>query len=597
MIRLTPEQRNFVEWPRPAFVQACPGAGKTQAIAQRLLRLSAVMEPRQGLAVLSFSNSAVDEISSKCRELNAAAVLRHPSFIGTFDAFLRHFFIMPFGLSGVEVRPSVVDSWDAIPVEIRLTGAQAFADAVSLDSFDPVTNNIDPASIGHSGLRNHVIANRDAYMLAATRRRRGLRNGGLISAADARAEAISRLRVRAWSDALARSIAARFAELIVDEAQDCNPMDLRLLQWLRDSGLPVSVVADPDQAIYGFRHGNPADLEAFGNRYPPNDQLDLTGNFRSSPAICGLAATLRSRVEPDQPLGEFSQLVGGVHLLKYDGRRPPPSVHLYFNGLAEQAAIPAGDRIMLAHGRTTVRHACGLVAEDGAGDSRVSKVARAVGLFRSPASSGRVRESCLTMIEEDILRMMDKFPANSTIARCVEREDIDRRWLRRVALQIINAVPQICEDTDAAREAWILALREAITAAQIPCVGTSPARFYRTLRKPQWAQCLQQPENIEHTHWTTIHDAKGSQRDAVCVVIPPDRGANEYTTQLIESWENRAAFESKRVIYVGVTRARKLLALAVPRSVCDRIAAVLTQNNVPFDLHDLDVGDAIAAAG
>jgi DNA helicase II / ATP-dependent DNA helicase PcrA len=61
MIHLTDQQRDFVDSPRASFVKACPGAGKTQAIARRVHRLACVLPPRKGLAVLSFSNSAIDE--------------------------------------------------------------------------------------------------------------------------------------------------------------------------------------------------------------------------------------------------------------------------------------------------------------------------------------------------------------------------------------------------------------------------------------------------------------------------------------------------------------------------------------------------------
>jgi DNA helicase-2/ATP-dependent DNA helicase PcrA len=392
MMRLTDQQQDFVDSPRASFVKACPGAGKTQAIARRVHRLGGVLPPRNGLAVLSFSNSAIDEIVEKCRELEVGDALHHPGFVGTFDAFLRQFFIMPFGLQGVNVRPTVVDSWKTMGIDIRLTGANAFAgDGVSLDEFDPVTNEINPALIRHNGLRAHVVAHRAVYVGAATRRRAGLRTNGLVSAADVRAEVVARLAVPAWSAGIARAIDGRFAEIIVDEAQDCNHIDLQLLRWLRDSGVAVSVVADPDQAIYGFRHGNPADLAAFGALYPAEDQLELTGNFRSSPAICGLASTLRARVEPDEPLGEHRELTDPVHILKYDGQRPASYIHVYFNQLAEAGRIPPTGRIMLGHARTAVRHACGLAPEDSGGNSRVSNVARAVAIYRAAGSTARAR--------------------------------------------------------------------------------------------------------------------------------------------------------------------------------------------------------------
>jgi DNA helicase II / ATP-dependent DNA helicase PcrA len=593
MMRLTDQQRDFVDSARASFVKACPGAGKTQAIARRVHRLAGVLPPRKGLAVLSFSNSAIDEIVEKCRELEVGEALHHPGFVGTFDAFLRQFFIMPFGLQGVNVRPTVIDSWKTIGIDIRLTGANAFAgDGVSLDEFDPVTNEINPALIRHNGLRAHVVAHRAAYVGAATRRRAGLRNAGFMSAADVRAEVVARLAVPAWSVGIARAINGRFAEIIVDEAQDCNHLDLQLLRWLRDSGVAVSVVADPDQAIYGFRHGNPADLVAFGALYPAEDQLELTGNFRSSPSICGLAATLRTRVEPDEPLGDHSELTDPIHILKYDGQRPVAHIHAYFNQLTEAGGIPPMERMMLGHARTAVRHACGLTPEDSGGNSRVGNVARAVAIYRAVGSTGRARESCLVTIEEDILRLMGKFSDGSTVARSAEREGVDRRWLRRLALAVISALPHVCDDTGAARAAWIEVLRSAITAAQIPCVGTSPARFYPAGRNADWARCLQNTSVVAPTRWTTIHDAKGSQHDAVCVVVPPDRGQDGFTGEMVASWETRSELESKRVVYVGVTRARKLLAMAVPRVMSDRIVAILRTAGVPFELHDLDVAAA-----
>ena len=252
---------------------------------------------------MSFTNSAVEEFLGKSRALGLGAVSRHPNFVGTFDAFLRQFFITPFGLQGVTVRPTVVDSWATLSVEIRLRGRAAFrGPGVSLDRFDPVTNAIDPTLIGHNGLRAHVLANRAAYEQAARQARAAFRRRGYVTAADARVEALARLQDARWSVSLGRAIAARFHELIVDEAQDCNPLDLQLLTWLRGHGLRVTVVSDLDQAIYGFRQGDPAALRALSHAYGADNNLGLSGNFRSSPAICLCAATLRSRADPDEAL-------------------------------------------------------------------------------------------------------------------------------------------------------------------------------------------------------------------------------------------------------------------------------------------------------
>jgi hypothetical protein len=54
-------------------------------------------------------------------------MLKHPGFVGTFDSFVAHFFIAPGGISGTDERPTIVDSWDTLGVEVRLRGRNAFS--------------------------------------------------------------------------------------------------------------------------------------------------------------------------------------------------------------------------------------------------------------------------------------------------------------------------------------------------------------------------------------------------------------------------------------------------------------------------------------
>src|SRR5258708_40366131 len=135
-------------------------------------------------------------------------------------------------------------------------------------------------------------------------------------AGDGAGTAVSRLQTSQWAASRGRASAAGFHEVIVDEAQDCNPLDLQLLIWLRGHGLRVTVVSDSDQAIYGFRQGDPTALATFAQAYGADNNLGFSGNFRSSPAICRFAATLRSRAEPDEALGENASIAVPVYILK-----------------------------------------------------------------------------------------------------------------------------------------------------------------------------------------------------------------------------------------------------------------------------------------
>ncbi len=86
----------------------------------------------------------------------------------------------------------------------------------------------------------------------------------------------------------------------------------------------------------------------------------------------------------------------------------------------------------------------------------------------------------------------------------------------------------------------------------------------------------------------TVHEAKGHEYEAVCVLLPPDPpGRAPRIEPLLDHWESRADYEPKRVVYVGATRARQFLCLSVPRAQKPRIAAILAGNAVPFVERDI----------
>ncbi len=92
---------------------------------------------------------------------------------------------------------------------------------------------------------------------------------------------------------------ARFSHLLVDEFQDTNRLQLRLIESLRGPKCQLMVVGDELQSIYGFRH---ADLEVFRRRReqieasPGGETLPLSGNFRSRPEVIGAVNAIGERL-------------------------------------------------------------------------------------------------------------------------------------------------------------------------------------------------------------------------------------------------------------------------------------------------------------
>jgi ATP-dependent exoDNAse (exonuclease V) beta subunit len=111
-------------------------------------------------------------------------------------------------------------------------------------------------------------------------------------------------------------------------------------------------------------------------------------------------------------------------------------------------------------------------------------------------------------------------------------------------------------------------------------------RFFPVRRGATWHRCLVDA-GAGSLRAATVHEAKGKQYDAICLVIPPDAQGSTRTQQLLESWENRVDDEAKRVVYVGLTRARRLAVIAIPQAVRDRIAAILDAAGVSYRAHSV----------
>ena len=123
----------------------------------------------------------------------------------------------------------------------------------------------------------------------------------------------------------------RFRHLFVDEFQDVNPAQWRLLSAWLGTRTDLCVVGDPNQAIYGWNGADPGMLATFAHRRPDATVVQLDANYRSSPQVLSVAAAVLShdarRAGPRTPLRAHCP----------DG--PVPDVVSYDSDRAEAAGI------------------------------------------------------------------------------------------------------------------------------------------------------------------------------------------------------------------------------------------------------------------
>ena len=333
----TTQQKEIAAHSGSAFVTACPGAGKTSVLAERARRVFATVPPGRGVAFLSFTRAAVGELSSRLR---CDAILPSPvfpSFVGTSDGFVWQFLIAPFGLAGTTARPRQI-------VEAGKLLVRPFASArpLPLSCFDPTTRKILPKLAKGLGfdVLSQTRARVQAYETAAERMLSTLRKRGYISYDQGRREALERIAHPTLSARIGAALSARFQEATVDEAQDCNPEDLEVVGWLRNAGIAVTLVCDPQQSIYGFRGGVTDQLVSFAEHFECHERKTLSGNFRSTPSICNAISQLRppcDRLRSDEPLGVLSRDFTPIYVLSYTGQGVSPGIGKGFHAITTHA--------------------------------------------------------------------------------------------------------------------------------------------------------------------------------------------------------------------------------------------------------------------
>lgn len=579
----TDEQKAFIEEEAAVFLQACPGAGKTFAIVGRVARIQHSLPLRQGVALLSFTNRAVDELQRRAGQMGVSESLSHPGYIGTFDSFVRKFLFTPFEKAHGRVSLDVCDSWASFGAKVRLQNptTPVARIGISLDAFDSVSGEVNWKVVDGMQLTD-LRQNLASYKARAASYRAQLHRAGHFSAADARAMALQRIRDGESSPVLGRLLAARFPEVIVDEAQDCNPQELEVLEWLRRSGIRVTMVCDLDQSIFEFRDGSRASIEAVCAQYPQEKRLRLTGNFRSTPAICSCAATLKQGGDVDEALGRHREVVHPVVVMTYTGVAPTSQLGERFAEYALRNGLRQEELMVLAHSERVARLAAGgQEPKDGA--SKVELWAKAVGGFWS-AGHGASRAAALTGMTRLLLSISGQILDGESVFAAMRRLGSVQRTLRRQAYECVTRMPRVCADTDAARRAWVDKAREVYEKLALPLPQNQTVA--QALKYPpgsEWSRHL--ATTSAALPCSTIHNAKGGEYGGVMVVVSPNTSRVKYADELFDAWEQGLEAEAKRVIYVGVTRAERLLVLAIPQALRGRCEARLAACAVPFIVH------------
>ena len=547
---LDPEQRTAVTAPAgPVCILAGAGTGKTRAITHRIAyrTLAGEISPRHILAV-TFTARAAAEMRARLTALGATGVQAR-----TFHAAaLRQVRYFASRLLEGRSMPELLES------KARMVGLAAARAGVRADR----TGARDLAS-EIEWAKSSLIEPGEYAVAAAKAMREPPFEPAKVAEVFAAYESVKRrqgvidfedmLRAAVWGieehPDVGEQIRAQYRHFVVDEYQDVNPLQQRLLDaWLGDRD-DLTVVGDASQTIYSFTGATSSYLIDFPRRRRDAVVVRLVRDYRSTPQVVGLAnAVIR------QARGSEARL-----RLQLVGQRPPgaePELKIFPDEAGEAVAVARRCRDLIAAGTPASEiavlfriNAQSEVYEEALAAAEVPYVVRGAERFFERAE---VRHAMIAM-----RAAVRSTPGETPLVQAVVEALAATGWQRETP-----------PSGGAAREQWealaaLVALAEEYSGnPAVEPIGQAGA-VQRDVTLAGFTEELarraeqQHAPTVEGVTLASLHSAKGLEWDAVFLV-----GLADGTLPTTYAKTPDQIEEERRLLYVGVTRARQWLWLS-----------------------------------
>lgn len=329
---LNEAQRRAVTHPAgPLLISAGPGTGKTRTLTCRIayLILQGIAAPEQVLAV-TFTNKAAGQMRDRLGVLLGSGT-RLPA-VQTFHAFC--FFLLRELESAAD--HAIADEEDRrVLLAEALDRVKARGEKISLRA-DFLENRIAAAKQRLLSPEDDLaeVAGEHAPVLAPVygEYQHLLETEGLYDYEDLVCRTVMHLEA---DPAICEKVRRRFAFVFIDEYQDINYAQYRLIRQLCPEDGHICAIGDPEQSIYGFRGSDPAYFQKFMQDYPGAEAVRLSRSYRSTETILAAAA----RVIGGRPSN------GGRPGPIRSGISGTPHVHLISAESEQAEAVAVGKRI------------------------------------------------------------------------------------------------------------------------------------------------------------------------------------------------------------------------------------------------------------
>lgn len=539
---LDDEQREAVLAARgPLCVLAGAGTGKTRTITHRIAHLVADGHVAAGqVLAVTFTSRAAGEMRSRLRAMDITAV-QALTFHAAARRQLQYFWPRVVGDTGWQLLDSkfavVAQAANRARLQVSTDDVRDLAGEIEWAKASLITPETYAAAVTETARDIPLDAAKVSAVYSGYETLKANRDGIALLDFD---DLLLHTAAAIENDpAVAAEFRDRYRCFVVDEYQDVTPLQQRVLEaWLgqRDD---LTVVGDANQTIYSFTGASPRYLLDFSRKFPDATVVRLERDYRSTPQVVSLAnrviAAARGRMAGSK-----------LHLV---GQRPPGPEPLFREHPDEVAEA------------TAVARAAKQLIESGTPAAEIAV------LYRINAQS-EVYEEALTAAGipfqvrggEGFFSRQEIRQSLAALSKAAER---DRQGpLPEVVRALLEPLGLTAEPPAGvrARERWeaLSALAELVDEEVALRPDLDLPSLVAELRNR--ADSRHAP-TVQGVTLASLHAAKGLEWDAVFLVGLAD-ATLPISHALAHGPDSEAVEEERRLLYVGITRARKHLELS-----------------------------------
>ena len=588
-MNLTAEQRSAVKCKENTLIVACPGSGKTRTLVAKLLHcLEEVRDTSRKIACLTYTNAAVYEIENRLRKYGKCGDEEYCD-VSTIHSFclvniLNNFYWrIPEYSNGFSVTTPDNETFQKIAADVLTE----YGLPLQLrDYFESFNREIDGSPIVPPDIHPDIA-------LAFWNR---LEEQGLIDFPNIIYYAYKLLHEK---PGIAYALSCKYAWFLVDEFQDTTTLQVELFRKIASfRQTTFFLVGDPYQSIFGFAGARVELMKDFAEEISAKMDFRLLSNYRSSNLIINHAEKLCSRNPRMCGVGETAH--ADTEPIYVHTATAFEAITEYFLPALDKLGISYGEAAILAPwwikllhlGRSLRDYGIPIVGP-GARPYKKSHLfatlAEQVCAFISHPTHKTFHQ-----IERELFLLLNAITGKRPYYIFSYRGNVSIRKLIAAGSDIYKRSPGAVGWLTLAAESFesILISDNLISVSHANILRNSADNIVDDLIRNKIDVNNLSADDLglfasteRNLHLLTMHKAKGREYDAVAIIDLHDGRVPDF--RAIKNGDVEGIEESKRLLYVSITRARRFLMYVTDdedsrnkpsRFICDSHLALVRYN-------------------